>query len=138
MRNWIILTFIFSLAVGCGCNRKEEKSKNKDNAQQKNIPVKGFEKNYDNSNSGLPREQLLEPTTPDRCLELGESGAQVGEQPIKELKRKCCEGLVDKVSLEVCGKGIGGGYIYSCIKCGDGTCDINYESKCNCPEDCKS
>jgi hypothetical protein len=24
----------------------------------------------------------------------------------------------------------------TCIKCGDGVCDKNLESKCNCPEDC--
>ncbi|MAZ49047.1 MAG: hypothetical protein CME65_10815 [Halobacteriovoraceae bacterium] len=137
MRNWLILVLISSIVVGCGCNRKEEKKvKKKENIQQKNLPAPGFEKNYENSNSGLPRPQI-DLSKNDTCLELGESAQQAGELPIKDLKRKCCKGLVDRTSVDVCGKGIAGGYIYSCIKCGDGTCDRNNESKCNCPEDCK-
>ncbi len=30
-----------------------------------------------------------------------------------------------------------GGYAGICLACGDGICDSNYESKCNCPDDCE-
>lgn len=143
MRNWIILTVLSLCLVSCGCEREKSNSKNDPNsssptesAQQKNLPAEGFNKSHDNSNSGLPR-RLADREVSDRCLELGETATQAGELPIKDLKRKCCKGLVDKVSVDVCGKGIAGGYIYACVNCGDGKCDSNYESKCNCPEDCK-
>lgn len=73
------------------------------------------------------------------CLKHGESGS-VGGVPGKSgwvLKPKCCKGLVDRESLAVCGKAYGGGYVYVCLKCGDGICDSKAESNCNCPEDCK-
>ncbi len=78
-------------------------------------------------------------TTSLACLKHGQSG-RVGGVPGKNgwvLNPKCCKGLVDRESLEVCGKAYGGGYVYVCLKCGDGICDSKVESSCNCPADCK-
>ncbi len=72
------------------------------------------------------------------CLKEGET-ASIGGVPDSDgwkLKLKCCVGLSDIESLDVCGKGSGGGYNYVCTNCGDGLCNEKYESSCNCPKDC--
>lgn len=130
MRNLIWMMLVMSIAVGCGCNRKEEK---------KEQPKPQFTKTQDNSYGGLPHKQPEPRDGDSQCLEEGETGNQRGDKnaPDWELKKKCCEGLVDREEVDICGKGITGGYVYACIKCGDGVCDSNNESKCNCPEDCQ-
>lgn len=73
------------------------------------------------------------------CLSMGQI-ASVGGAPGAggwNLQPPCCSSLKDRESLSICGKGYGGGYTYVCIACGDKKCDKQFESSCNCPEDCK-
>ncbi len=64
--------------------------------------------------------------------------------PGDDMSLQCAEGTVERVQKkyydEDCTNlaieyGLGG-YPGICIACGDGTCDSEYESVCNCPEDC--
>ncbi len=75
----------------------------------------------------------------EKCLNVGDKHFVSGVPGPKGwvLPKKCCQGLVDRELLSVCGKGLTGGYQYICLKCGDGKCDKSLESKCNCPEDCR-
>jgi len=58
--------------------------------------------------------------------------------------KNCCSGLkniAEKQSIiekdsDVCSQSTGVSYNL-CSPCGNGVCDLRYEDKCNCPEDCK-
>ena len=54
----------------------------------------------------------------------------------------CCAGLVKKCVIELKGGACdSNGYFNSypqCIPCGNKVCDMPFENKCNCPEDCTS
>jgi hypothetical protein len=60
--------------------------------------------------------------------------------PIKKGTR-CCGGLKERAQKwaydENCKIHPMGGNYGICLACGNGVCDTKYESKCNCPEDCK-
>lgn len=73
------------------------------------------------------------------CLTIGEKEIAGGVPGPNGwvLPTPCCKGLTDRAPIDICGKGITGGYHYVCLACGDGKCDKNHESKCNCPEDCQ-
>ncbi|MBU1103919.1 MAG: hypothetical protein KJ600_05165 [Nanoarchaeota archaeon] len=57
---------------------------------------------------------------------------------------QCCEGLIhrtqkgqyDEDCVNLFEKYGGGGYVGICLACGDGVCDSEFESVCNCEEDC--
>ena len=81
------------------------------------------------------------------CVESGENCANLGQigpngslgpnDPNQNVE--CCSGLIlkspKKAFTNDCHSGEGFGTV--CIACGDGICDSNYESNCNCPEDCE-
>jgi len=72
-----------------------------------------------------------------------------GEIPIfflgDDMSIQCCKGLKHRLQKEYFDENCtnlfekygGGGYAGICLACGDGICDEKFESKCNCPEDCK-
>ena len=72
-----------------------------------------------------------------------------GEIPIffpgNDMSIQCCKGLKHRLQKEYFDENCtnlfekygGGGYAGICLACGDGICDEKFESKCNCPEDCK-
>jgi len=72
-----------------------------------------------------------------------------GEIPIffpgDDMSIQCCKGLKHRLRKEYFDENCtnlfekygGGGYAGICLACGDGICDEKFESKCNCPEDCK-
>lgn len=67
--------------------------------------------------------------------------AQCGDLAYEGQDVECCPGLIRRCGIEfldgTCDME-GRGSIYSlpiCIPCGDGFC-TNFESRCNCPEDC--
>ncbi len=47
----------------------------------------------------------------------------------------CCSGNIIIISKEACGEPYGG-FAGLCSPCGNGKCDSQWESNCNCPEDC--
>jgi len=58
--------------------------------------------------------------------------------------KQCCPDLVQTNSWtynhanQGCNVPVSPGSGGSCVKCGDGKCDTkNFESKCDCPKDCK-
>lgn len=117
-----ILFLILSVAItSCGCNREKGQS----DSNEYEVSVVDSDETSDSEEKA--------------CLAEGESASIRGVPGDDgwQLKEKCCEGLVDREAIEVCGKGIAGGYIYVCVACGDGECQNNFENKCNCPEDCK-
>ena len=65
--------------------------------------------------------------------------------PGDDMSTQCCKGLKHRIQknqfdencVNLFEKYGGGGYVGICLACGDGVCDSKYESKCNCPEDCK-
>ncbi len=68
------------------------------------------------------------------CVELGEAMSPGYE---------CCEGLIEGTSLSsteivngVCAFSVGS--FGTCLACGDGVCDSEYENSCNCEKDCGS
>jgi hypothetical protein len=56
---------------------------------------------------------------------------------------QCCEGLKSRIQKDLYDEACtilsqgGSAYLGLCLSCGDSVCDSEYESKCNCPEDCK-
>lgn len=116
--NFFKFLFLFLFMVGCGCN-----------SEKQNLEQEGQ----------MRGGETVELESESACLDIGETGQVKGEPGPDgwKLKQKCCEGLVDKESIEVCGKGITGGYIYTCVACGDGVCERDIENRCNCAEDCK-
>lgn len=58
-----------------------------------------------------------------------------------DMSIQCCEGLKHRTQKdyfdEDCKEEPVAGYTGICLACGDGKCDSRYESRCNCPEDCK-
>ena len=85
-------------------------------------------------------------TGPSQCRALGEEfslGGIPGPQGWDQSQINCCPGLVDRERKEdywddCKSGGLAGGYVGRCIACGDGVCDHRFESKCICPEDCKT
>lgn len=61
--------------------------------------------------------------------------------PGDDMGIQCCEGLMHRQQKEVysdnCKVEFYAWYASICLNCGDGVCDSKYESRCNCPEDCK-
>ncbi len=81
-----------------------------------------------------------ESLSPNVCLKEGETSS-VGGIPGNDgwkLNPPCCQGLIDRESIRVCGTGYAGGYVYACLKCGDKICDSKSENNCNCREDCSN
>ena len=73
------------------------------------------------------------------CIKAGavyQSPAVLGEK-----KGECCDGLASIEESNVmqafsdCPLEVGGALI--CSACGNGSCEIAWENKCNCPEDCE-
>jgi hypothetical protein len=75
---------------------------------------------------------------PDECKGHGEIPIYLG--PGKDMSLQCCDGLKHVAQKEYfeasCAPKTPTGYYGICIACGDGTCDAQVESACNCPEDC--
>jgi hypothetical protein len=65
--------------------------------------------------------------------------------PYDDMSIQCCDGLLHGVQkdaydddcVNLFEKHGGAGYFGICLSCGDGVCDEEVESKCNCPEDCE-
>ena len=73
------------------------------------------------------------------CVVVGGSGPNPSIGPADPNKDKvCCEGLELKPHRMAYDNNceVGEGFGKVCIACGDGFCDSNHESECNCAEDC--
>jgi len=63
-------------------------------------------------------------------------GDDMSVQCCNDLKHKIQKKYFDENCVNLYEKHGYGGYAGICINCGDGICDVEFESKCNCPEDC--
>ena len=77
------------------------------------------------------------------CLKEGESpSGAINPKYTRHMATECCEGLkmitISKYFDEDCNdkNHICGGSMSTCSNCGNGICEENLETKCNCPEDC--
>lgn len=75
-----------------------------------------------------------------KCKAHGEIPRYTGLE-LDDMSIQCCEGLVHRIQKDLydaeCNETPYGGYGGICLACGDGRCDSQFESKCNCPEDCR-
>ncbi|MFH1561360.1 MAG: hypothetical protein ABID04_02140 [Patescibacteria group bacterium] len=73
-----------------------------------------------------------------RCTGEGEIPRYTG--PGDDMAIQCCPGLSHRAQKEYFDPGCNsepvGGYTGICLACGDGFCNHQYESECNCAEDC--
>jgi hypothetical protein len=85
-------------------------------------------------------------TPTENCVSLGKSGPNPSLGPNDPNKNKvCCSGLhLEYPKNCTSASDITGecrnmvGCAAMCIACGDGVCDPQYETTCNCPSDCKN
>jgi hypothetical protein len=82
-------------------------------------------------------------TEDDFCAGVGDYGPNPSLGPSDPNKdAKCCPKLVIKAPKKAYDSGpgtecqAGTGFGTVCLACGDDECDLEYESYCNCPEDC--
>ncbi|MBR9702361.1 hypothetical protein GOV13_05570 [Candidatus Pacearchaeota archaeon] len=78
----------------------------------------------------------------EECKKHGE--VPIYTAPGDDMGTQCCEGLKHRLQKEwFIGDCVNtfekygvGGYAGLCLACGDDECDLEYETVCNCPEDC--